>query len=536
MSIVENILNRFGYVTQSKMKAEITEAVKREIDNLPPWLSETADAMRYNMPDPSIYANQADLYRISPILGTAIEILGNDVGTSKFNVQRMVGEELRDIPNHDFETLMKNPNPFDSGMEFIQATVDSYKLNGNHIWWLNRVDQFSIPDEMWPIPYSMVQAVPDYRMGIEYYKYFPGNGQELRLETWEIVHFKTYNPDNRFVGLSPLESLVQTIRGDLAMRKTNTTNYADHNGAPPSLLAFKDFVPNDTWANIKADKQEAAKQNKMMMLRGVGEGVTWLQRASNNKDMDYVAGLRQNLTDVVNRMCPGLLAMLSENATEANALAARATYSEKALWPMMEVISQKITSDILPAYGRKLIGHFDDPRVVDRKLELEEQTAYERSHTLDETRKKYYQDDPIGDERGEELVAQVGPIAKESNELDSIEAQVSSADPALPAPEIVPGSDTADDLTTKAIRDDLSRWRRKAVRMIGRECPFDTDVIPQGMYNSIKAQLTGCETEEEVRKVFDVQIEQIGSVKSGGAEIAILKGIELGVRALEARR
>ena len=183
-----------------------------------------------------------------------------------------------------------------------------------------------------------------------HYDYFAGNGKaQMRLETWEIFHLKTYNPNNRFIGLSPLESLAVTLRGDLEMRETTTNNYAEYGGAPQSILTFKEFVADPAWKDVKAEIRSAAKRNEMMMLRGVGDGVSWLQRALSNKDMDFVAGLKQNLTDVFNRMCPGLLSMLSENATEANALAARATYSEKTQWPLREVIAQKGTSDILPA-------------------------------------------------------------------------------------------------------------------------------------------------------------------------------------------
>ena len=370
MSILETTLNRFGFVSERQLQDRITEAVKKELDNIPRWLSDTADAQKFIQPDPMIYANQADLYRLSPILGTALDVLAEDVGLSKFNVKRMVGEETRDIPNHEFEILMRNPNPMDTGMEFLGSTVRGYKLNGNHIWWLNRASKYEPPSEMWEIPYEMIKPIPDGRFYLAGYDYLPGNSkQPIRLPVWQIVHFKRYNPKNRFAGLSPIESLVETLVGDLGMRKTDKTMYTKHNGAPPSILAFKDWIPNEPWEDIKKEKQAAAMREEMMMLRGVGEGgVTWMARALSSRDMEFIEKLRHNMTDVFNRICPGLLAMLSENATEANALAARATYSEKTLWPTLETIAQKVTKEILDVYGRKLVGCFDDPRVVDRKL------------------------------------------------------------------------------------------------------------------------------------------------------------------------
>lgn len=497
MTISERILSTFGFISEKQFTLKLQEAVKAELDkNLPDWLGETADAQRWLMPDISVFANQADMYRVSPILGTAVNILGNDIGTSKINVKRIVGEETRDIPNHPFELLLRNPNPADSGIEFLQHTSSSYLLNGNAVWWMNKANENAQPDELWPIPFSAISPVPDKRMYIDHYDYYAGNGKTpMRLETWEIVHFKTYNPNNRFIGLSPLESLAVTLQGDLAMRKTNTTNYAEYGGAPQSILTFKEFVADSAWKDVKAEIRNAAKKNEMMMLRGVGDGVSWLQRALSNKDMDFVGGLKQNLTDVFNRMCPGLLSMLSENATEANALAARATYSEKTQWPLMEVIAQKITSDILPAYGRKLIAVFDDPRVVDKKLRLEEQTAFERTHTLAEVRKEYYQDDPLGDERDELLPSQ-------------ITAQSKTPEPSKPI--VTPPAENAPveqvDSSTDPMKADLMRWKRYALRTFGKAGftkQFDSDTITPETARVIRAKLAACKTSLDVADVFE---------------------------------
>src|SRR3972149_1716000 len=230
MSIIDNIFACFGYTSTKQFDAKLTEAVKAEFYSLPDWLGETAEAYRWRMPDPSIFANQADLYRLSPILGTAVSIVANDIGTAKFNVFRMVGEEEREIKNHPLELLLRNPNPADSGMEHTRDTTSNYLLNGNAVWWQNKVSPTSEPDEFWTIPFSMIQPITDRQRYIDHWDYFPGDGSTIRMETWEIVHFKTYNPNNPFIGLSPLESLADTIHGDLGMRKTNRIVYNDYGG------------------------------------------------------------------------------------------------------------------------------------------------------------------------------------------------------------------------------------------------------------------------------------------------------------------
>ena len=546
MGIQDNILARLGYISKKQFDLQLTEAVKREIDeNLPHWLGATADAMRYSMPDPSIFANQADLYRLSSDLGSAVEILGNDVGTAKFNVKRYRGENVIDIDNHPFELLLRNPNPVDSGLEFARDTVSNYKLNGNAVWWLNRADQFSIPDEIWTIPFSMIKPIPDKFMYISHYEYYPGDGSVIPLHTWEIVHFKTYNPNNRFIGLSPLESLIETIQGALGMRRTSRTTYMDYNGSPPSILAFKDYPANDIWANIKEEMRQAAVRNQMMMLRGVGDGVTWLSRAMTSKDADFIASLKQSTTDIFNRMCPGLVAMLSENATEANALAARATYSEKTLWVMMEAIAQKVTSDILPAYGIKLVGMFDDPRVVDRKLELEEQSTYERTHTIGEVRKEYYQDDPLGDERDDLFLSQISATSGQPEPrqilppMNLSQPQLPNTQqdqPQLPANVIdeVTQADEAQAQKARLALDALAKYERYAVKKIGKRLEFTNDILPDRMITDIAGEVLQCTDESAVKAVFRKYKDRFAPliIVPDRDAFAVVKAIELALTQL----
>jgi len=535
MGIIDRTLERFGFVSRRQFEAQLEEAVKKELDKVPHWLAETADAQRWDIPDPIIYANQADMYRLSPLLGTALDILADDVGLSKFNVLRLVGEEERDIPNHPFELLLRTPNPLDTGLEFLRDSTIAYKLNGNEVWWINKAAPNSPPDEIWPIPFEMITPVPDRQLYISHYEYFPGNGRKpIPIPVDEIVHFKTYNPRSRFVGLSPIESLATTLTGNLGMRKTKAVQYTKYNGSPPSILAAADWVPDETWTEMKREIKNAALKNEMMMLRGTGEGgLTWLARAISNKDAEFIDSLRSDMEDVFNRMAPGLLAMLDKNSTEANALAARATYSEKSWWKTLETFAQKITADILPLYGRKLIGRFEDPRVVDRKLQLQEQEAFERVHTIEEVRKQFYQDDPLGDPRDKlfyaEIKASVSPFGNSQPQGDN-QQQQDNQQPAENAPQQNTGGE---DVSMKAAMRDLERWRTMALRGKATKAQnFTSDYIPPYLLASIKGQLGAVKNKEGIADLFDTAIANMRP-KVQVDPALVLQGIDRALMALE---
>jgi HK97 family phage portal protein len=250
----------------------------------PDWLMQTAGVQQYSMPDLSMYGSQADLYRRLSWVQAAVTHVANAVSLVDFNIYNLSGDDKNEIDNHPFEQLLRHPNPLDSRHEFLGATVAMKKLTGNAYWWLNRTSEKAPPDELWMIPSHMIIPVPDKNMYLKGYYYYPGDGQEMLLEPWEICQFRSFNPFNRFVGLSAIESLAQVAMGDLGMQAWNTKFFKDNNARLPGILTFEAMVADDQWAKIKEDTREASKKRELMMLRGVGAGgINWMQNSVSQK-------------------------------------------------------------------------------------------------------------------------------------------------------------------------------------------------------------------------------------------------------------
>jgi HK97 family phage portal protein len=509
MNIFDKILLNIGIMTRN--------AFKQEIKKLERWQIDTASSQQWLMPDPYIFANQADFYRLNANLGAALDLLAEDVGNATFNVKRRRGEETIDIPNHEFELLLESPNPLETGAELVAQTVRDYKLNGNAVWWLNRKSWADKPVEIFYLPFHQVQPVPDGRMYLAGYEYDPGNGQEkILLPTWQIIHFKSYNPFNRYIGLSPIESLADTLAADIGMRTTQRQTYVGNKGEPPSILSFKDYIQDDAWADIRAKIKESSEENKMMLLRGAGESVTWMSRVLSNKDMDFVAQLNQNTVDIFNRIAPGALAMLDAGANRSTADAARATYSETE-WRMMQIIAKKITKEVLPVYtwGGNLIGEFDDPRFVDRQLELQEIETFSKFHTIEEVRQKWYQSDPLGDDRDDLFAVQINAQTGDGTEPPAPPPQLqpftgqdmteNQQNETMDNPQEVDTDETTP--TQKAAIEDLLKLRRMAVKgQTEKVQAFKSAYIPDKMLADIKRRAPNLTIKADIERLFDTKI------------------------------
>jgi HK97 family phage portal protein len=537
-------------MTKREADAAIAQAVKAALyKDLPRWLMETADANEFNLPDLSVYEAQADMYRRLSWVLSACEISGQYAATTKFNVGRVIGDkEPKDIPNHPFESLLERPNPLDSRTEFIASTFISHKLTGNAYWWLNRESQMDAPEEMWFIPSHMIQPIPDGNLYLRGYYYYPGNGVEMILEPHEIVHYRRFNPFNRFIGLSALEAIAWSARGDLEQQEWSTNFYGKNNARLPGILTFEQMIEQGTWDKIKADTREASEKRQLLMLRGVGQGgVNWLQNAVSQKDMEFLEARRFTKEEIWTVLAPGLFSMLSENSTEANSKTGAVSFDRLTVYPMHVMMAEKITNEILPAYGsekaRRLVGQFEDVRGEDRELVLREQEEYSKTHTVDEIRTEKYGDDPIGDERGKLFVSQINAQSggiQEPPAPPTVPGQpAQDKEPAKPEPE--EEERPVAKLVSEELFRELARYERFTKNRLsaakGKHEQFTTRLIPADIMEYLNKKLPTCKNATEVAGVFDGARARVQTAPSHAVDpLLVLRGIEAGVKALEMQK
>jgi len=394
---------------------------------LPQWWLDMAGAMEYSVPMPETYEAQAQLMTKVSYLYTAVTLTAQAAASQDFDIYNG-GKE---VENHELEKLLKSPNPNQTGFEFLRDTFIYRLLNGGAYWWINYVN--SKPIELWLIPPGNIEPKPDENLGIREYWYYPGDGSYVVLPPEQIIWFRGFHPSNQFASLSPLVPLRLSLSTDIETQKYLNRVYGANSGRLPGIIAFKSPVGDNDWRQIKNDIKNASESRNYMMLRGVGDGVTWLQAAASVKEMETLQGREMTKQDIYEAIAPGLYQMTSVNATEANAKVGKSAFAEFTLFPMLTATSQKINKDLSPALGENITIEFDDPRQVDQALKQIEMTVYAAYHTLDEVREKFGSD-PIGDERGALLPSQITPPSAPQPEQP---AQPAEAQPVAP-PDMTP--------------------------------------------------------------------------------------------------
>jgi len=565
MGWIDQVMNRWGWSKTNPYGMKTAQVPTAG------WLRAEAEEARFNLPDGSIWENQADLYRRLSWVLIAVQLVAQSCAAVKLSVKKLVGEEEEDIPNHPFEERMRKPNPLQSRFELLESTFSYYALTGNAYWWLSRDNEKEEPQEIWSMPSYKVTPVPDGKMFIKGYRYDGLEPPNDILKPCQVVHFKRFNPLSIYVGLSPIEALATVAQGDLGMQSQNTKLFTKSNSRLPGILAFADPIGDPQWEQIQADVTNKAMKRQMMLLRNVGKGgVEWIQAAMTYKDMEFLAGRKSNKQEIFDAFAPGLYAMLSENATEANSRTAKGTFTEFCLWSILNMAGEKITNDVLLAYGEDLVAEFDDVRYTDRQMQLQESQEYARTHSIDEIRKEKYGDGPLGDERGEMLPAQIGsaPVGVGGEEIATTPAgsrndngndgheELSEfekgelarrlfgghAKPVENEREIGKGtlaltpSPSQNTLGTQStqpshvgknihgrggeIEEELRAWESFEVKRLGKKKTreFECKMIDEVMEGEIREGLEKAESVEAVKAVFSKVNEKVGEKDFSGAE------------------
>jgi len=487
-----------------KLKEEV-DGLKADIaKSVPHWLLSRGEAEKWQMPDPSYYESQDTMYKKSSWVLSAAENTAKVAVPIPFNVKRKVGEEERDIPNHPFEILLNSPNDLDSRYNFLTATIITRIVNGNAYWWLNKPDSYSPPDEIWYIPPNRIIPVPDKKLYLEGYHYYPGNGEEILFPPDQVVHFKRFNPFSRFIGMSAVEALAYTVFGDMEMASWNARLFRENNGRLPGIITFEQFPPDDVWDIMKSDITEAARRRNFLMLRGVGAGgIQWLQNSVSQREMEFLEGRQANRNEIWDVLAPGLVSYLSPNATEANSRTGESAFERLSVNPILEEIAQQISNEVLRLWAGKLIGHFENIIKIDQQMENEKQKLYQDSHAVGEIRKTFYGDSPFGDERDKMSVEQFQKMGSTTAYAGNQNATSVTSKPEY----TVTGTESPEralaQVQGKAALEELDKFERKAIRKLGKDVDFMSDHIPEDIQEFIHCQLPICLDEKALKAVFE---------------------------------
>lgn len=170
-------------------------------------------------------------------ISIVIETLCRNIARARFEVKK----DGRTADGSPASRLFRAPNGSLSGFELWMETCAWWSLEGEAFWWFGKDYTFGVPKELHVLnPRRMLHEVADGRVvrwlytGDDEYEPFTMTGDE-------VIHFRQWNPLNRWRGICPLATLGTEIEQDVAAGRQNTA-LLEEGGIPKGLLKSDQLI------------------------------------------------------------------------------------------------------------------------------------------------------------------------------------------------------------------------------------------------------------------------------------------------------
>lgn len=333
------------------------------------------------------FADEA--YRKNVVAYQAINKIADAVASIKWTAWR--GET--ELIEHPLLDLIENPNPMQSGANYLRAKVSFLLIAGNG--YEERVVVGGQPRELYQLRPDRMKIIPSANGHPQAYVYANGN-QKISFPVdpntldSDVRHLKMFNPAHDWYGLSPVEAAAYAI--DQHNEAMSWMQALLQNSARPSgALTTKDGqeLSSDNFNRLKAQIEEqysgARNAGRPMLLEG---GLSWEQMGLSPADMGVIESKSSAARDIALAfgVPPQLLGIPGDN-TYSNYQEARLAFWEDTVVPLVDLIAGDWNQWLGEGFGVELRPDMDQvPAIVDKRMALWQMADQSRDLTINERR------------------------------------------------------------------------------------------------------------------------------------------------------
>src|SRR6266487_870779 len=271
---------------------------------------------------------QGTLYAIVQLLSTGSQSQGgwrmyrkNTDGRVRYSKIDIGSDQRTEVVRHQALRLWNRPNPFMTGADFREIGWQHMELAGEWYWVMNRGPSGTgIPIEMWPVRPDRMEPVPDRKEFLAGWVYTGPNGEQVPLQTSEIIQLKYPHPTDPYRGLSAVQSILLDI--DAARYSAEwSRNFFLNSAQPGGIVTFSKRLTDDEFEEFtsrwREQHQGVARGHRVGVLE---QGASWQPNTYSMRDMQF-GELRKVTSDMIRQGYRIHQAMLgnSDDANRANA-------------------------------------------------------------------------------------------------------------------------------------------------------------------------------------------------------------------------
>jgi HK97 family phage portal protein len=291
------------------------------------------------------------------------------------------GDDQRtEVTRHAALDLWNKPNPFYTQRSYVQGQQQHLELTGEG-WWVFQ-KQGNIPLNMFYVLPHRMEVVPSPQTFIAGYIYTGPNGQQVPLQTDEVIGPPALcfpNPWDPFHGLGPVQAVLTDIQAAAYSVQWNR-NFFLNDARPGGVLMTNQPTMADDQFDLFADRWR--ESHKGLSAAGavavLENGATWLPATMNMREMQF-AELRKISGDVIRRAWRIHKHMIGDvdDVNRANAETAEETFARWLVSERLDLIRDVLNGPYLTLFGAQdqVEFDYDDPVPDNREADNFELTT-----------------------------------------------------------------------------------------------------------------------------------------------------------------
>jgi HK97 family phage portal protein len=212
------------------------------------------------------WSKEAGDLGLNSIISISMDFYIRNWTQAKFKVKNQINANEYEYVDHPVIDLLNNPDKSVTGSVFWSYIIQDYKLLGNAYVRKIRVNGNVV--RLQYLPADMMKPYTENKNDISYWVYTV-EGESYKLPVEDIIHFKYLrDPDNIFLGRSPITSVLREIATDNAA--SSTAFGLMKNNALPSIILGPDA--SDFTVDISPDDARTVKKRLMQDFVGDNAG------------------------------------------------------------------------------------------------------------------------------------------------------------------------------------------------------------------------------------------------------------------------
>lgn len=303
------------------------------------------------------------------------------------------------LEEHPIYDLWETPNSLMSGNFLKRYVAMWYCTMGNaFIYMVPEFEGKGPIVELWPLPTLSVRPlVETQRISnktkkpiIDYV--YNAQGEEIILPGENMIHFRTANALDYWVGMSQLTALQMPIRTDYSQAYWLDSFFGQDNAIPAAMISVPADLDEADFETVRRDIQEQFSGGRRTGITRAGQiSVEVIQHAISEMRVLEGRAFNQGEIDRIYHIPEGIFSAASGDSQ----LAAEISLGRNAVQPMVNIFVEEVRAKFVPWYNESDPDIYMVPENVvpnDQRLDMEEYRVYGPDRTINENRE--IQDEP----------------------------------------------------------------------------------------------------------------------------------------------